>query len=112
MAFLGRGFPGGSEVKESACNVGDPGSIPGVGKNPWRRKWQSTPVFLPGESHGQRSLVGYSPQDAKSQTRLSNFTFLGKTQPVHPKGDHSWVFIGRTDVEAETLILWPPDAKS
>ena len=31
---------------------------------------------------------------------------------VHPKGDQSWVFIGRTDVEAETLILWPPDAKS
>ena len=33
-------------------------------------------------------------------------------QPVHPKGDQSWVFIGRTDVEAETPILWPPDAKS
>ena len=32
--------------------------------------------------------------------------------PVHPKGDQSWVFIGRTDVEAETPILWPPDAKS
>ena len=33
-------------------------------------------------------------------------------QPIYPKGDQSWVFIGRTDVEAETLILWPPDAKS
>ena len=33
-------------------------------------------------------------------------------QPVHPKGDQSWVFIGRTDVEAETPILWPPDAMS
>ena len=33
-------------------------------------------------------------------------------QPVHSKGDQSWVFIGRTDVEAETLILWPPDVKS
>ena len=33
-------------------------------------------------------------------------------QPVHPKGDQSWVFIGRTDVEAETPILWLPDAKS
>ena len=33
-------------------------------------------------------------------------------QPVHPKGDQSWVFIGRTDAEAETLILWPPDVKS
>ena len=34
------------------------------------------------------------------------------TQPVHPKGDQSWVFIGRTDVEAETPVLWPPHAKS
>ena len=33
-------------------------------------------------------------------------------QPVHPKGDQSWVFIGRTNIEAETLRLWPPDAKS
>ena len=33
-------------------------------------------------------------------------------QPVHSEGDQSWVFIGRTDVEAETLILWPPDAKT
>ena len=33
-------------------------------------------------------------------------------QPVHPKGDQSWVFTGRTDAEAETRILWPPDAKT
>ena len=33
-------------------------------------------------------------------------------QPVHPKGDQSWVFIGRIDVEAETLVLWPPDGKN
>ena len=33
-------------------------------------------------------------------------------QPIHPKGDQSWMFIGRTDVEAETSILWPPDVKS
>ena len=35
-----------------------------------------------------------------------------KIQPVHPKGNQSWVFIGRTDVEAETLIFWPPESKS
>ena len=35
-----------------------------------------------------------------------------KIQPVHPKGDQSWVFIGRTDAEAEAPILWPPDVKS
>ena len=39
----------------------------------WRRKWQSTPVFLSGKSHGQRRLVGYSPWDCKSQTQLSNW---------------------------------------
>ena len=36
-----------------------------VGKIPWRREWHSAPVFLPGEFHGQRSLVGYSPWDHK-----------------------------------------------
>ena len=35
-----------------------------------------------------------------------------KIQPVHPKGDQSWVFIGRTDAEAETPIFWPPHVKS
>ena len=41
----------------------------------WIRKWQPTPVFLPGKSHGWRSLVGYSLQVAKSQIGLSDFTF-------------------------------------
>ena len=43
-----------------------------VRKIPWRREWQPTPVFLPGEFHGQRSLVGYSPWVAKRWTQLSN----------------------------------------
>ena len=47
----------------------------------WRRKWQHTPVFLPGESHGRRSFVGYSPQVEKSRTRLSDFTSLSLYQP-------------------------------
>ena len=51
------GFPSGSEGKESTCNVGDPGSIPGSGGFLWRREWLPTPVFLPGE-FGQRSLPG------------------------------------------------------
>ena len=45
-----KGFPGGSDGKESACNVGDLGFDPSVGKILWRRDWQPTPVFLPGES--------------------------------------------------------------
>ena len=51
-------------VKNSPANaedLKDAGSIPGWGRSPWRRAWQSTPVFLPGEFHGHRSLVGYSP---------------------------------------------------
>ena len=67
-------FPGGSGGKASVYNEGDLGSIPGLGRFPWRRKWQSTPVLLPGKSHGQRSLVGYSPWGWKSWTRLNDFT--------------------------------------
>ena len=56
--------------KESACQCRRCkrcGFNPWVGKIPWRRAWQPTPVFLPGESHGQRSLVGYSPSGRKEQ---------------------------------------------
>ena len=45
---------------------------PWVEKIPWRRKWQLIPVILPGKSHGQKSLVCYSPRVTKSQPRLSN----------------------------------------
>ena len=51
----------GSEVKPSAWNAGDLGLIPGSGRSPGEGKWQPTPVLLPGESHGGRSLVGYCP---------------------------------------------------
>ena len=44
--------------------------------------------------------------------RLLRVLDCKEIQPVHPKGNQLWIFIGRTDVEAETLILWPPDAKS
>ena len=58
------GFPGGANGKESACQCRTckrHGFNPWVGKNPWSRKWQPAPAFLPGKVHGQRSLVGYSP---------------------------------------------------
>ena len=51
--------------KGSAYKAGDLGFDPWVGKIPWRRQWQPTPVLLPGKSHGQRSLVGYNPQCRK-----------------------------------------------
>ena len=52
-------FLGGSDSKESAYHVGEPGSIPGPGRSSGEGKWQLTPVLLPGKSHGWRSLVGY-----------------------------------------------------
>ena len=60
-----KGFPGASEVKASACNAGDLGLIPGSGRSPGEGNVQPTPVFLPGEPHGQRSPVGYNPQGHK-----------------------------------------------
>ena len=53
-----RGFPGSSVDKESTCNAGDPGSIPGSGRFPWRRDRLPTPVFLgfPGGSAGKESV--------------------------------------------------------
>jgi len=73
-----------------------------------------------------RSLLKLMSIELKESWALKNWCFwtvvLEKTlespldckeiQPVHPKGDQSWAFIGRTDAEAETPILWPPHAKS
>ena len=126
-------FPGGSDGKESACNAGDLGLIPGlgifpgegkgnplqyswgslvaqtvknlpaaqetriqswVGKIPWRREWQPTPVFWPGEFHGQRSLGGYSPRHQKESDKTdfheaSYFPDQGSyPHPLHCKVTH------------------------
>ena len=66
------GFPGGSEVKASACNVGDLGSIPGLGRYPG----QGNGNPLQYSSHGGKSLVGYSPRGRKESdtTKLLHFT--------------------------------------
>ena len=68
------GFPGGSDGKQPACNAGDPGSIPGSGRSPGG----GNSSILAGESHGQRSLAGYSPWshkelDVTEQLTLSLF---------------------------------------
>ena len=62
------------------------GADPRVGKIPWRRKWQPTPVFLPGKSYGQRSLAGYSPKSSKK----SNMTEWLSTHAARtiPRGCH------------------------
>ena len=56
-------------VKNAPANARGVGSIPGLGRSPGGRKWQTIPVFLPGKSHGQRSLVGYSPLGSKRVRR-------------------------------------------
>ena len=68
---------GGSDGKESACRAGDLGSIPGSERSPGERQWLPTPVFLPGEFHGKRSLMDYNPWGCKGSDtteRLTHFT--------------------------------------
>ena len=65
-----------SQTVESACNAGDLGSIPAwVRKIPCRRKWQTTPVLLPGKFHGWRSPVGNGPWDHKESGTTERFHF-------------------------------------
>ena len=61
-------------VKNLQCSR--PRFDPWVSKIPWRRKWQPTPVLLPGESHEQRSLVGYSPWGLKGSDTTERLYFL------------------------------------
>ena len=67
-------FPSGLDGKEAACNAAHPGSIPWLRNIPWRRAWLSSPVFLPGESHGQRSQVGYGPWGCKESDMTEQLT--------------------------------------
>ena len=87
------GFPGGASGKESTCQCRTHkrcGFDPWVGKIPWRRAWQPTPVFLAGEFHGQRSLVGYIVHGvAKSWTwlkQLSTDTHISQVKLRISKG--------------------------
>ena len=86
------GLPQWLSGKEFTCNAGDVSWIPGCERSPGERAQQPTPVLLPGESHGQRSLVGYSPGGCKhsymtevtEHARDSDFIGLGQDfQPKH-----------------------------
>ena len=57
-----------------------------VGKIPWERKWQPTPVFLPGEPHGQRSLVGYSPWGPKESDRTERLRIHTHRNAIEMEG--------------------------
>ena len=70
--------------KEFACKCRRSRFGPWVGKIPWRRKWQPTPVFLTGESHAQRDLAGYSPWQCKESgtTEATWYSTGGKVKPL------------------------------
>ena len=80
------GFPGGSRGKEPACRHRRCEFDPWVRKIPWRREWQPTPVFLPGESRSQRSLAGYSPCGDKALDTFEEtlHTYTGCLLPPPP----------------------------
>ena len=72
--------------KDSTCSARDAGSIPGLGRFPWRREKLSTPVFLPGESHGQ-SMVGYGPCGGK-ESDMTEATAQHSTAEISLGNDH------------------------
>ena len=93
--------------------------------------WKSRDITLPTKAHLVKAMVfrvvvygcerwhseGWVPKNWCFRTVvlekiLESSLDSKEIQPVHPKGNQSWIFIGRTDAEAETPILWPPDAKS
>ena len=83
-------FPGSSDSRLS-LQCRRPGLGPWVRKISWRRKWQSPPVFLPGEVHGQKSLGGYSPWGSQRvrhdwATNIFTFTHRGSSWPRHLPG--------------------------
>ena len=87
------GFPGGASGKEPACQCRRLkryryGFDPWVGKIPWRRAWQPTPVFLSGESHGQRSLAGCGPWGHKEQD-MTEATEHAQARAVRLQGPFS-----------------------
>ena len=112
------GLPRWLSGKESSCQCRRRGLDPSLGKIPWRRKWQLTPVFLPGKCHGQRSLVGYSQAHGSQRVRhdewlngnnknllfnckeifvLFSLTFsaflFGICNGIHISKVHKWLFI-------------------
>ena len=75
-----KGFPGGSDSKESACQCRRRGFNPWVGKIPWRRKWQLIPVFLSGKSQGQRSKAIAKESDPTQQLTNNKCLSIAQTE--------------------------------
>ena len=91
------GLPWWVSVKEFACQCRRHGFNPWVGKIPWRKEWEPSPVLLSGEFHGQRSLAGYSPWDHKesdttqqlnnNKIKLSNMSVTSHSSPIFVCGE-------------------------
>ena len=81
-----KGLPRWLRGKESACQCRRYEFNLWVGKIPWRRAWQPTPVFLPGEPHGQRSLAGYSQQGLKERLNSNSQWFVQGLCPFNATG--------------------------
>ena len=110
LTMLGiKGLPRWLSGKEPTCQCRRFRFNPWVRKIPWRRKWQPTPVFLPGKAHGQRSLAGYSPLGHKESATtemtkyacMRNFRWEKIMLWIDPWKTHSaWSYM------VEELILW------
>ena len=96
VVFCWLGFPGNSDGKEFFQERRRPRFDPWVGKIPWRREWQPTPVFLPGEFHGERSLAGCSsdsteqhclPGKSRGQRNLVGYSPWGR------RVGHDWAVL-------------------
>ena len=118
------GLPGSSDDKESACQCRWCGLDPWVGKIPRRREWQPTPVFLPGESHGQKNRKGYNPWGPKQLDTTNTFTLtflyhlallqLNMRTAVHviSRSQHLWEKHRRQDfLVVQGLRLCTPNAR-
>ena len=103
---LHHGLPWWLSIRESACQYRRPGFDPWVGKIPWSREWQPTSVFLPGESHGQKSLAGYSPWDRKESYTTEQLTHTHTHTHTHTSscGNRQLVTVHRkVSTECECL---------
>ena len=107
------GPPQGLSGKESPCQWRRHKKLrlnTWVGKIPWRRKWQPTPVFLPGESSGQRSLAGYSSQGRKEldtieNTHIINYSGFYSYNGIVHSNETAWFFATYNNVDASQNIM-------
>ena len=104
-------FPGYSDSKSICLQCRRPGFNPCVGKILWRKKWQLTPVFLPGKSHGWRSLVGYNPWGGKEldTTERLHFHFHFSLSCIGEGNGNPLVFLPGESQGQQSLVdcrLW------